>query len=129
MDELRRYVQHTLFCLIVLTASGVIFLLVMSLFGLISGWLIGCGLNVLYFIMLSNRSAKSMSMNPQSAYVSIRGGAFFRIMMIVLMVIVVLQFPSVNIWAVVAGIMSYRMIIFFEAIKNALGEKNLEGRR
>lgn len=123
MDELRRYVQHTLFCLIVLAGAGVMFLVVTSLSGLISGWLIGCGLNILYFVMLSNRSAKSMSMNPQSAYVSIRGGAFFRIMMIVLMVIVVLQFPSVNIWAVVAGILSYRIVIFFEAIKNALGRK------
>lgn len=123
MDELRRYVQYTLFCLIVLAGAGVMFLVVTSLSGLISGWLIGCGLNILYFVMLSNRSAKSMSMNPQSAYVSIRGGAFFRIMMIVLMVTVVLQFPSVNIWAVVAGILSYRIVIFFEAIKNALGRK------
>ena len=46
----------------------------------------------------------------------IRGGAVFRLVFICLAVIVILQFPSISLGAAVAGIFSYRVLVFADVL-------------
>ena len=76
--------------------------------------------NLLYFIMLSSRLAKSARMPAEQALVFIRGGVVVRLLLIMLVLIVVLQFPQIRISAFVAGVMMYRVLIFGELFVKAL---------
>lgn len=125
MAEFIQYIKRTFLQLLSLTFLLTALLLLLGKTQYVSGWLIGCAINLLYFSMLCSRSLRAVKMEPQQAFLLLRGGAFIRILMIVLMLIIVLQFPSVNIWAVVAGIMTYRFFIYSEAIYRVLrGRKN-----
>lgn len=116
MEEFKRYVKKTLLQLAGMTFFLPFILLVADRGEYISGWLIGCGLNLLYFLMLCTRSVRALRQTPEQAFVVLRGGAFIRLLMIILMLIIVLQFPSINFWAVLAGILTYRLLIYFDAL-------------
>ena len=81
-----------------------------------SGWCIGSGLNIVYFFMLSSRSVRALKLPPAQAASFIRGGAVFRLVFICLAVIVILQFPSISLGAAVAGIFSYRVLVFADVL-------------
>lgn len=116
MEELAKYVKTTIIKLIVLTCIVMAVLGVIGCQQYIIGWCVGSGLNILYFLMLSSRSARAIYLPPEQAASFIRGGAIFRLLMICLVCIIILQFPVIHFGAVVAGIFSYRVIIFADAI-------------
>lgn len=125
MEEFTRYVKMTLLRLLSLTLLVTGLLLLLGKAEYLSGWLIGCAINGVYFLMLCSRSFRAMKMDPAKAFTVLRGGALMRILTIVLILIVVLQFPSVRIWAVVAGILTYRILIYFEAVYHACIRRHL----
>lgn len=116
MEEFTRYVKATLVKLIGFTCLVLAVLVLLGQWQYISGWCVGCLLNILYFFMLCSRSLRAVRQDPVKAFSLLRGGAFLRILMIILMLIVVLQFPSINIWAVLAGILMYRLLIYFDVV-------------
>ena len=115
MEEFTRYVKVTLLRLLSLALMVTGLLLLLGKAEYLSGWLIGCAINGVYCLMLCSRSFRAMKMDPAKSFTVLRGGALMRIRTIVLILIVVLQFPSVRIWAVVAGILTYLVLISFEA--------------
>ena len=125
MEEFTRYVKVTLLRLLSLALMVTGLLLLLGKAEYLSGWLIGCAINGVYFLMLCSRSFRAMKMDPAKAFTVLRGGALMRILTIVLILIVVLQFPSVRIWAVVAGILTYRVLIYFEAAYHASIRRHL----
>ena len=116
MEELVKYVKATVIKLIGLTCIVTAVLGAVGCQQYIFGWCIGSGLNIMYFLMLSSRSARAIHLPPEQAASFIRGGAIFRLLMICLVCIVILQFPSIHFGAAVAGIFSYRVIIFADAV-------------
>lgn len=120
MEELVRYVKATVIKLIGLTCIVATALGAIGCQQYIIGWCIGSGLNVLYFLMLSSRSARAIHLPPEQAASFIRRGAIFRLVMICLMCIIILQFPSIHFGAAVAGIFSYRIIIVADVIRKQL---------
>lgn len=68
------------------------------------------------FFMLSSRSVRALKLPPEQAAAFIRGGAVFRLIFVCLAVIVILQFPSISLGAAVAGIFSYRVLIFADVL-------------
>jgi hypothetical protein len=120
MEDFVRYVKRTLVQLAGLAFFVTACLVLVGKGQYVSGWLIGCGLNLLYFIMLCSRSVKALKLDPAKAAAVIRGGSALRILMIVLMFIVILQFPAINYWAALAGILTYRILIYAQAIYTAL---------
>lgn len=120
MEELVRYVKATVIKLIGLTCIVATALGAIGCQQYIIGWCIGSGLNVLYFLMLSSRSARAIHLPPEQAASFIRSGAIFRLVMICLMCIIILQFPSIHFGAAVAGIFSYRIIIVADVIRKQL---------
>lgn len=119
MEEFVAYVKHTIVRLLVMALAGTVVIAVSGYSIYLSGWLIGNLVNLLYFIMLSNRLAKSSKMAPERALLFIRGGAAVRLF-IALVLIVVLQFPQIRILPFVAGVMMYRILIFGETLVSAL---------
>ena len=119
MEEFTRYVKVTLLRLLSLA------LMVTGLLLLLGKAEYLCAINGVYFLMLCSRSFRAMKMDPAKAFTVLRGGALMRILTIVLILIVVLQFPSVRIWAVVAGILTYRVLIYFEAAYHACIRRHL----
>ena len=95
---------------------------------LLTGWLAGSVLNLVYFIMLSNRSARAVTVAPEKMVRFIRFGSLLRLVVIALALIVVLQFPSINFWAVVAGLFSFRVLIYLEPLLTHITKHKEEGR-
>ena len=120
MEEFVAYVKHTIVRLLVMALAGTVVIAVSGYSIYLSGWLIGNLVNLLYFIMLSNRLAKSSKMAPERALLFNRGGAAVRLFFIALVLIVVLQFPQIRILPFVAGVMMYRILIFGETLVSAL---------
>ena len=116
MEEFYTYVKATIFKLIGFTCIVTAILLLGGWWQYISGWCIGSGLNIIYFFMLSSRSVRALKLPPARAAAFIRGGAVFRLFFICLGVIVIAQFPSISLGAVLAGILSYRVLIFADAL-------------
>ncbi|ERT62003.1 ATP synthase subunit I [Megasphaera vaginalis (ex Srinivasan et al. 2021)] len=116
MDEFVRYVKKTLLRLTALTLVGAAVMAAAGKYGLLSGWFIGSLLNIVYFLMLSSRLFRSAKMQPVKALHFIRTGAVIRLLLIVLAVILVLQFPQINIFSFVGGIFTYRLLIFAETV-------------
>ena len=104
MEEFYAYVKATIYKLIGFTCIVAAVLFAGGWWQYMSGWCIGSGLNIVYFFMLSSRSS------------FIRGGAVFRLVFICLAVIVILQFPSISLGAAVAGIFSYRVLVFADVL-------------
>ena len=106
MEEFYAYVKATIYKLIGFTCIVAAVLFAGGWWQYMSGWCIGSGLNIVYFFMLSSRSVRALKLPPPQAASFIRGGA----------VIVIAQFPSISLGAVLAGILSYRVLIFADAL-------------
>ena len=120
VDVFTLYVKKTVIRLAVGIVLGAVAAWAVGANEYISGWLIGSLVNLLYFVMLSSRLAKSARMPAEQALVFIRGGVVVRLLLIMLVLIVVLQFPQVRIFFFVAGVMMYRVLIFGELFVKAL---------
>ena len=120
MDVFTLYVKKTVIRLAVGTVLGAVAAWAVGANEYISGWLIGSLVNLLYFVMLSSRLAKSARMPAEQALVFIRGGVVVRLLLIMLVLIVVLQFPQIRISSFVAGVMMYSVLIFGELFVKAL---------
>ena len=110
MEEFYAYVKATIYKLIGFTCIVAAVLFAGGWWQYMSGWCIGSGLNIVYFFMLSSRSVRALKLPPPQAASFIRGGAVFRL------VIVILQFPSISLGAAVAGIFSYRVLVFADVL-------------
>ncbi|MGE1063085.1 ATP synthase subunit I [Megasphaera paucivorans] len=108
------YIKGTLKKLIVFTCTITALLALCGYTNLILGWLIGCSLNIVYFLMLSSRSSRAMKMHPVQAVAFIKGGAFLRLITIILSLIVVLHFPVIHFGAAVAGVLSFKVYTYLE---------------
>ena len=64
--------------------------------------------------MLSSRSSRAMKMHPVQAVAFIKGGAFLRLITIILSLIVVLHFPVIHFGAAVAGVLSFKVYTYLE---------------
>lgn len=116
MEEFARYVKATVCKLIGFTCFVAAVLAVCGETRHITGWCIGNGINIVYFLMLTSRSARAVQLPPAQAVALIRGGAVLRLVMIVLVLIVVSQFPSISFGAAAAGLFSYRVMIFADML-------------
>ncbi len=116
MEEFVRYVKATLYKLIGFTCFVAAVLAVSGETQYITGWCIGNGINIAYFLMLTSRSARAVQLPPARAVALIRGGAVLRLVMIALVLIVVAQFPSIHFGAAVAGLFTYRVTIFADML-------------
>lgn len=116
MKEFIRYVKATVCKLIGFTCFVCAVLAVCGETQYITGWCIGNGINIIYFLMLTSRSARALQMPPAQAIALVRGGAVLRLVMIVLVLIVISQFPSIHFGAAVVGIFMYRAMIFADTI-------------
>ena len=117
MEEFTRYVKVTLLRLLSLALMVTGLLLLLGKAEYLSGWLIGCAINGVYFLMLCSRSFRAMKMDPAKAFTVLRGGALMRILTIVLILIVVLQFPSVRITPVSEDIFKERRRLSWSCIR------------
>ena len=106
MEAFYAYVKATIYKLVGFTCIVTAVLFLGGWWQYISGWCIGSGLNIVYFFKLPPGQAASF----------IRGGAVFRLVFICLAVIVILQFPSISLGAAVAGIFSYRVLVFADVL-------------
>ena len=116
MEAFYTYVKATICKLIGFTCIVTAVLLLGGWWQYISGWCIGSGLNIVYFFMLSSRSVRALKLPPEQAAAFIRGGAVFRRIFVCLAGIVILQFPSISLGAALAGIFSYRVLIFADVL-------------
>lgn len=116
MEEFITYVKATICKLAGLTCIGTAVLAAMGEFSYALGWCIGSGINILYFVMLSSRSARALRLPPQQAVAFIRGGAVLRLLTVALVLGVLSQIPAVSIGAAAAGILSYRLVIAADAL-------------
>jgi hypothetical protein len=114
------YVKRTIIRLIAITFAGTAVLAVAGYGAYITGWLGGSFVNLVYFGMLSSRLAGSRKMPAAQAQAFIRGGLILRLVMIVLTLIIVVQFPQIKLFTFVAGLMMYRVLIFGETFIRAL---------
>lgn len=106
------YVKQTLRQLAGFTVLVTVCLLLTGEFTYITGWLAGCGINLIYFVMMSSRGLRALKLPPERAVYFIRGGAMLRLLMISLSLIVITQVPMIHFGAAAAGILSYRVLIF-----------------
>lgn len=106
------YVKQTIRQLIGLAVFITVCLLLTGEFTYITGWLAGCGINLVYFGMMTSRGLRALKLPPARAVYFIRGGAVLRLLMISLSLIVITQLPFIHFGAAVAGILSYRVLIF-----------------
>lgn len=111
LTEFTTYVKRTIIYLIVLAAGVSCILWLGGWTAYIGGWCIGCALNIVYFLMMTSRSLRSLRLPPERAVYFIRGGAVLRLTMIVLVLIALTKVPQIHFGAVVAGILSYRILI------------------
>nr|WP_206081469.1 ATP synthase subunit I [Megasphaera sp. SW808] len=116
VEEFVRYVKATVCKLIGFTCFVAAVLAACGEMQYITGWCIGNGINIVYFLMLTSRSARAVQLPPARAVALIRGGAVLRLVMIVLVLIVVAQFPSIHFGAAVAGLFTYRVTIFADML-------------
>lgn len=116
MEAFYAYVKATIYKLVGFTCIVTAVLFLGGWWQYISGWCIGSGLNIVYFFMLSSRSVRALKLPPGQAASFILGGAVFRLVFICLAVIVILQFPSISLGAAVAGIFSYRVLVFADVL-------------
>lgn len=110
------YVKRTLQELIVLTFVVTVILFLGGWPQYISGWLVGNGFNIIYFLMMTNRCLRALHLPPERIVLFIRGGALLRMFMIVVAVIIILQFPSLHFGAAIIGIFMYRVLIIPDLI-------------
>ena len=127
MDEFTTYVKGMLKKLLLFTLVITAVLMIAGGSRFVLGWLVGSGLNLVYFIMLSNRSARAMKMAPEQAVAFIRAGAFLRLVTIILALIVVTQFPVIHFGACVAGILSFKIFTYVDTLFQHIIRKR-EGR-
>lgn len=116
MKEFAAYVKATLCKLIGFTCIAAAALAVSGETQYILGWCVGSGVNIVYFLMLVSRSVRAVQLPPERAVVFIRGGALLRLMLIVLVLIIASQFPAVHFAAAAAGLFTYRVVIFADAV-------------
>ena len=123
MEELVKYVKATIIKLIGFTCIVAAVLVAIGCQQYTIGWCVGSALNIIYFLMLSSRSARAIHLPPEQMATFIRGGAVFRLLMICLMCIIILQFPIIHFGAAVAGIFSYRIIIIADGIGKLIRDR------
>ena len=126
MEEFTRYVKVTLLRLLSLTLLVTGLLLLLGKAEYLSGWLIGCAINGVYFLMLCSRSFRAMKMDPAKAFTVLRGGR--RLMRILTDRSDTHCGATVSLcphMAVVAGILTYRILIYFEAVYHACIRRHL----
>lgn len=111
LTEFTTYVKQTIIQLLVLTVVVAVVLLLGGWPQYVSGWCVGCGLNIVYFLMMTSRGLRALRLPPERAVYFIRGGAVLRLTMISLALIVLSQFPIIHFGAAVAGILAYRVLI------------------
>ncbi len=116
MEEFAAYVKATLCKLIGFTCIAAAALALCGGTQYISGWCIGSGVNIIYFLMMTSRAVRAVQLPPERAVVFIRGGAILRLIMIVLVLIIVSQFPEIHFGAAAAGLFTYRVTIFADAV-------------
>lgn len=123
MEEFVQYVKATLLKLIGLTCIGMALLGITGYTQYITGWCAGSGLNIIYFLMLSNRSARAIKLPPGRVVSFIRGGAVLRLTLICLASILILQFPSIHFGAAAVGFFTYRFVIFADFAAKRLSNR------
>ena len=116
MEEFRNYVKTTIGKLVGFTCIVAAVLALAGKTQYIAGWCAGNGINLMYFLMLYSRSARALQLPPERAVAMIRGGAVLRLVMIVLVLIVISRFPSIHFGAAAAGLFTYRLTIFADAL-------------
>lgn len=120
MEEFTKYVKAAIIKLIGFAGIGISVLVLTGGWRYIAGWCVGCLVNLVYFAMLSSRSLRALHLPPEQAVVFIRGGVAMRFILICLVLILILQFPSIHFGAAVAGIFSYRILIFVDIMKDTI---------
>lgn len=123
MNPFVGYVKGMLKKLAVFTLVVTLILFLCGYSRFIGGWLVGSGLNLVYFLMLSSRSARAVAMPPAQAVAFIRAGALLRLMTIVLALIVITQIPAIHFGAAVAGVLSFKVLIFLEPLAKHIYSK------
>ena len=116
MNPFKEYTKGMLKKLVIFTLVIMTLLVLIGYSRFVSGWLAGSAINLLYFIMLSRRSEKAIKMPPDKAATFMKVGAFLRLLTIFLALILIIQFPSINLAAAVAGILSFRFMIYGESL-------------
>jgi hypothetical protein len=104
-----------------------VILVVLGYTGYVWGWLVGSSLNVIYFLMLFSRTVRAMNLPPAKAVAFIQMGAVLRLFTIILVLIIILQFPIIHFGAAVAGILSFKVVIYLDTLIRSLRGKE-EGR-
>ena len=117
------YIQQMLKKLVAFTISITVLLFFLGYERFVLGWLVGSGLNVVYFLMLCSRTVQSLNLPPEKVVAFIQAGALIRMLVIIAALVVILQFPIIHFGAAVAGVLSFKIYIYGEAIVKSVCSK------
>lgn len=121
------YIKTMLKKMVAFSLIIAVILVVLGYTGYVWGWLVGSSLNVIYFLMLFSRTVRAMDLPPAKAVAFIQMGAILRLFTIILVLIIILQFPIIHFGAAVAGILSFKVVIYLDTLIRSLRGKG-EGR-
>jgi hypothetical protein len=121
------YIKTMLKKMVAFSLIIAVILVVLGYTGYVWGWLVGSSLNVIYFLMLFSRTVRAMNLPPAKAVAFIQMGAVLRLFTIILVLIIILQFPIIHFGAAVAGILSFKVVIYLDTLIRSLRGKE-EGR-
>lgn len=110
------YVRQVLMKLVAFTVIVGLVLAVAGQWRYIGGWLTGSIINLIYFVMLISRVHRAGVLPPIVAVRFMRTGAVLRLVTIVLLLIVVAKLPVIHFGATVAGILSYYVVLYIDAL-------------
>jgi hypothetical protein len=121
------YIKTMLKKMVAFSLIIAVILVVLGYTGYVWGWLVGSSLNVIYLLMLFSRTVRAMNLPPAKAVAFIQMGAVLRLFTIILVLIIILQFPIIHFGAAVAGILSFKVVIYLDTLIRSLRGKE-EGR-
>ncbi|MPM69096.1 hypothetical protein SDC9_116040 [bioreactor metagenome] len=82
---------------------------------LISGFMLGLGTSVIYYLLMSYRVKKSAELPAAKAISYMRVGGLGRLVFVIIMLFLAAKMRQINLWSAVAGIFSLHAVMVLNA--------------
>ena len=83
---------------------------------LLPGFLLGWFASLIYFLLMTSRIKKSLTVPPQKAVAFMRMGWYIRLSFVLMVLIISVKVPQISFWAAVVGLFSYQCVLILTAV-------------
>lgn len=114
MAVYEKYVRRVLLLISLVATMGIVLLYIMGYDQYVSGWMWGCGTNLLYFLVLAKQVKSWTTVPLEQLKAKVKVSVLSRFTLIVSSVVIATQISNISIPAVLAGLLIFKPLHYVD---------------